>query len=49
MNIIINPSKSKWDSLTQRPYTENNSVVDSVKEIFKNVKKMETNHLLILP
>lgn len=39
MNIIINPSKSKWDSLTQRPYTENNSVVDSVKEIFKNVKK----------
>ena len=39
MNIIINPSKSKWDSLTQRPYTENNSVVDSVKEIFKNVQK----------
>ncbi|MFL2611987.1 MAG: histidinol dehydrogenase [Flavobacteriaceae bacterium] len=39
MNIIINPSKSKWDSLTQRPYTENNSIVDSVKEIFKNVKK----------
>ena len=39
MNIIINPSKSKWDSLTQRPYTENNSVVNSVKEIFKNVQK----------
>ena len=39
MNIIINPCKSKWDSLTQRPYTENNSVVDSVKEIFKNVQK----------
>jgi len=39
MNIIINPSKSKWDSLTQRPYTENNSVVDLVKEIFKNVQK----------
>ena len=39
MNIIINPSKSKWCSLTQRPYTENNSVVDSVKEIFKNVQK----------
>ncbi len=39
MNIIINPSKSKWGSLTQRPYTENNSVVDSVKEIFKNVQK----------
>ena len=39
MNIIINPSKSKWDSLTERPYTENNSVVDSVKEIFKNVQK----------
>ncbi len=39
MNIIINPSKSKWDSLTQRPYTKNNSVVDSVKEIFKNVQK----------
>ncbi len=39
MNIIINPSKSKWDSLIQRPYTENNSVVDSVKEIFKNVQK----------
>ena len=39
MNIVINPSKSKWDSLTQRPYTENNSVVDSVKEIFKNVQK----------
>ena len=39
MNIIINPCKSKWDSLTQRPYTENNSVVDLVKEIFKNVQK----------
>ena len=39
MNIIINPSRSKWDSLTQRPYTENNFVVDSVKEIFKNVQK----------
>ena len=39
MNIIINPAKSKWDSLTQRPYTENDSVVDSVKEIFKNVQK----------
>ena len=46
MNIIINPSKSKWGSLTQRPYTENNSVVDSVKEIFKNVQKNGNKSLI---
>ena len=37
MNIITNPKRSIWCSLTVRPYVDNKSVHTVVKEVFENV------------
>ena len=37
MNIITNPKRSVWSSLTERPYVDNKSVKTVVKEVFENV------------
>ena len=36
---VLNPNKSDWKSLVKRPYFNNKSIVKTVSEVFKNVKK----------
>lgn len=38
MQVIINPDKSKWKVLLQRPYYDNSSVLSSVTNIINSVK-----------
>ena len=38
MNIITNPKRSIWCSLTERPYVNVKSVHTVVKEVFENIK-----------
>ena len=46
MNIIINPKRSIWSSLTERPYVDNKSVHTVVKEVFENVKNYGDKSLI---
>ena len=46
MNIITNPNRSIWSSLTERPYVDNKSVHTVVKEVFKNVKNYGDKSLI---
>lgn len=39
MQIIIEPDKTKWKQLLQRPYVDNIPVLESVKEILRSVKE----------
>jgi histidinol dehydrogenase len=36
---VVNPEKSDWKYLVKRPYFNNKSIVKTVSEVFKNVKK----------
>ena len=46
MNIITNPKRSVWSSLTERPYVDNKSVKTVVKEVFENVKNYGDKSLI---
>ena len=46
MNIITNPKRSVWSSLTERPYVDNKSVHTVVKEVFENVKNYGDKSLI---
>ena len=46
MNIITNPKRSVWSSLTERPYVDNKSVNTVVKEVFENVKNYGDKSLI---
>ncbi|MDC3077177.1 histidinol dehydrogenase [Flavobacteriales bacterium] len=46
MNIITNPKRSIWCSLTERPYVDNKSVHTVVKEVFENVKNYGDKSLI---
>lgn len=46
MNIITNPKRSIWSSLTERPYVDNKSVHAVVKEVFENVKNYGDKSLI---
>lgn len=46
MNIITNPKRSIWSSLTERPYVDNKSVHTVVKEVFENVKNYGDKSLI---
>ena len=46
MNIITNPKRSVWSSLTERPYVDNISVKTVVKEVFENVKNYGDKSLI---
>ncbi len=46
MNIITNPKRSVWSSLTERPYVDNKSVETVVKEVFENVKNYGDKSLI---
>ena len=46
MNIINNPNRSIWSSLTQRPYFDNESVYTVVEEVFENVKNYGDKSLI---
>ena len=46
MNIITNPKRSVWSSLTERPYIDNKSVITVVKEVFENVKNYGDKSLI---
>tara|TARA_X000000950_G_scaffold169704_1_gene206944 strand:- start:2439 stop:3725 length:1287 start_codon:yes stop_codon:yes gene_type:complete len=46
MNIITNPKRSVWSSLTERPYIDNKSVKTVVKEVFENVKNYGDKSLI---
>ena len=46
MNIITNPNRSIWSSLTQRPYFDNESVYTVVEEVFENVKNYGDKSLI---
>ena len=46
MNVIINPTRSIWSSLTKRPYVDNKSVHTVVKEVFENVKNYGDKSLI---
>lgn len=46
MNMITNPKRSVWSSLTERPYVDNKSVKTVVKEVFENVKNYGDKSLI---
>ena len=46
MNLITNPKRSIWYSLTERPYVDNKSVHTVVKEVFENVKNYGDKSLI---
>ncbi len=46
MNMITNPKRSVWSSLTERPYVDNKSVHTVVKEVFENVKNYGDKSLI---
>ena len=46
MNVITNPNRSIWSSLTQRPYFDNESVYTVVEEVFENVKNYGDKSLI---
>ena len=46
MNMITNPKRSIWCSLTERPYVDNKSVHTVVKEVFENVKNYGDKSLI---
>jgi histidinol dehydrogenase len=39
MQVINNPSKNNWKQLLERPYVDNTSVLNTVREILNSVKK----------
>jgi histidinol dehydrogenase len=39
MRVINKPSKNQWKQLLERPYVDNSTVLNSVKEILKSVEK----------
>jgi histidinol dehydrogenase len=39
MRVINKPSKNQWTQLLERPYVDNSTVLNSVKEILKSVEK----------
>ena len=46
MNIITNPKRSIWCSLTERPYVDIKSVHTVVKEVFENIKNYGDKSLI---
>ncbi len=46
MNMITNPKRSVWSSLTERPYVDTKSVHTVVKEVFENVKNYGDKSLI---
>ena len=46
MNMITNPKRSVWSSLTERPYVDNKSVHTVVEEVFENVKNYGDKSLI---
>lgn len=39
MQVIIKPSQSDWNTLLERPYSDNNAVLESVQKILNDVRK----------
>lgn len=38
MKVIIHPARSEWESLLQRPYTDNSAVLSTVRDVLAGVK-----------
>lgn len=38
MKVIVNPDRSEWEALLQRPYTDNSAVLSTVREVLAGVK-----------
>jgi histidinol dehydrogenase len=39
MKVFKNPARKEWDGLLQRPYSDNEDVINVVKDILKNIKQ----------
>jgi histidinol dehydrogenase len=48
MELIEYPARSEWESLIQRPYSDNSKVVSTVVEIIEQVKKQGDQALIAL-
>jgi histidinol dehydrogenase len=38
MKVIVNPARSEWEALLQRPYTDNSAVLSTVRDVLAGVK-----------
>jgi histidinol dehydrogenase len=38
MKVIVNPDRSEWEALLQRPYTDNSAVLSTVRDVLASVK-----------
>jgi histidinol dehydrogenase len=38
MKVIVNPARSEWETLLQRPYTDNSAVLSTVRDVLAGVK-----------
>jgi histidinol dehydrogenase len=39
MKVFKNPARNEWDALLQRPYSDNEEVINIVKDILNNIKQ----------